>query len=258
MVDQLVQLEVTDGLAELILDHPPVNALSTDVVFQLNSCLDDLSGREEVQFVVVSSRGDRAFCAGADLKERRRMDREAIRDFLRMLRRGLNRLESLSVPVVAAIDGPAVGGGLELALACEVRWATPEAEFALPETQLGIIPGAGGTQRLPRAVGPARAKEMIYLGERVDAPQAQDWGLVQTLVEDFDEEKQRWMEGLEKGSPRARSLAKQAIDRGLRRGLRAGLREEWKQYNKTFDSRERRDREDPTAPDTTERNEEAG
>ncbi len=158
------------------------NALSRDLVARLEETLEETAGRRDVRVVVVRGAGNEAFCAGADLKERRDMDDDAVRAFLATLKRAFTALEGLPQPTVAAINGHALGGGLELALCCDVRVAVEHARLGLPEVRLGIIPGAGGTQRLPRVVGPARAKELILTGRQVSALESLPSGLVTRVV----------------------------------------------------------------------------
>jgi enoyl-CoA hydratase/carnithine racemase len=134
--------------------------------------------------LILAAAGERAFCAGADLKERREMDDAQVVAFLDSFRALNQMLQDMPFPVIAAVDGAAMGGGLELALACDFRVAGPKAVFALPETSLGIIPGAGGTQRLSRLVGLAQARKMILTARRIDARQALNMGLVDELGEE--------------------------------------------------------------------------
>src|SRR4029079_6140241 len=136
-----------------------------------------------VRAIVITGAGDKAFCAGADLKERECMTRDDVRVQVGVYRSELGVLDRSPKPVVAALNGVAFGGGLELELIRDLRVAAPHAELALPETTLGIIPGAGGTQRLPRVVGEARAKEMILLSRRLGAAEALSWGLVNRVAE---------------------------------------------------------------------------
>ena len=172
------------------------------------------------------------------------MDDRAVRAHLDLYRSELGPLDRSSKPVVAAVNGVALGGGLELALCCDLRIAAPHATFGLPETSLGIIPGAGGTQRLPRIVGEGRAKEMILLGRRLTAQEALAWGLVNRVapagthvVEDALE----WIRPIAEGAPIAQAAALAAIDRGLDVGLDVGLELERIGYERTLGSQDRRE-----------------
>jgi methylglutaconyl-CoA hydratase len=150
---------------------------------ELAETLDTLENDDEIRCVVVTSSSPRVFSAGADLKERATMTMEEAAAFVTRLRNTMQRLSRLPMPTIAAIEGVAVGGGLELALAADLRIAGMNAKFGLPETGLAIIPGAGGTQRLSRLIGVARAKELIFTARRIDASTALDYGLVQHVVE---------------------------------------------------------------------------
>src|SRR3954449_4143209 len=174
-----VRLERRGPVGVLIIDRADRrNALSRDTLYALGRLGRELVADESVRAIVVTGAGDKAFCAGADLKERQGMSTDDVRVQVGLYRTELGVLDRSPKPVVAAINGVAFGGGLELALICDLRVAAPHAELALPETTLGIIPGAGGTQRLPRVVGEARAKEMILLGRKLTAMEALSWGLV--------------------------------------------------------------------------------
>ncbi len=191
--------------------------------------------------VVITGEGDQAFCAGADLKERRLMSAEDVRIFLDELRRLTLGMERQRAVFVAALEGPAFGGGTELALACDLRVASEAATFALTEVTLGIIPGAGGTQRLPRLVGPGRARDMILTGRRVGAAEALGWGLVDRVAP-----KGQAVEvavGLAAlaaaNAPIAVGLAKTAIRDGLDATLEEGLGIERREYEKTLGTKDR-------------------
>src|SRR5580698_9162883 len=174
-----VRLDRRGAVAVLTLDRADRrNALSRDTLHALGRLGRELADDDGVRAIVITGAGDKAFCAGADLKERQGMSTDDVRVQVGLYRSELGVLDTSPKPVVAALNGVAFGGGLELALICDLRVAAPHAELALPETSLGIIPGAGGTQRLPRVVGEARAKEMILLGRKVSAGEALAWGLV--------------------------------------------------------------------------------
>jgi enoyl-CoA hydratase/carnithine racemase len=178
-----VLLEIREGVAHVTLNRPgAANALSLELVGALGHMFSRVRADETVRAVIVTGAGEKAFCAGADLKERRTMTLEETRSFLRLLNSVVDAIAAFPRPVIAAINGAAFGGGLELALACDVRLAADTAEMGLVETRLGIIPGAGGTQRLTRIVGLAVAKELILTGRRVSAARAQALGLVSEVV----------------------------------------------------------------------------
>jgi enoyl-CoA hydratase/carnithine racemase len=197
-----------------------------------------------IRAIVVTGAGEVAFCAGADLKERQKMDENDVRVQIELYRSEFRPIDRSPKPVVAAINGVALGGGLELALACDLRVAAVHARLGFPETSLGIIPGAGGTQRLPRIIGEGRAKEMILLGRNLTAEEALAWGLVQrvtpigkNVVDDVIE----WIRPIAEGAPIAQAAALSAIDRALDGSLDIGLELERVSYDKTLVSEDRRE-----------------
>ena len=231
--------------AVLTLNRPErANALSRDALLAIGRLARELSADPSVRAVVVTGAGEKAFCAGADLKERQGFTDEDVRHQLGLYRLELGALADCTKPVVAAINGACLGGGLELALACDLRVATLTAVFALPETTLGIIPGAGGTQRLPRVVGEARAKEMILLGRRISADEALAWGLLNRLapigVSVVDDALAMLAPVLE-GAPIAQAAALRAIDAAFDVALARGLELERAYYDETLRSDDRRE-----------------
>jgi methylglutaconyl-CoA hydratase len=196
----------------------------------------------EDRVVVVTGSGNAAFCAGADLKERREMSLDQVRAQLLRYRSDLGWLSTCPVPTVAAINGAALGGGLELALLCDLRVAAANASFALPETSLGIIPAAGGTQYLPRVVGAAKARELILLGTRIDATEALRIGLVHRVAaasEAVLADTLRWLEPITRGAPLAQRAALRALRAADRLDLDAGLEFELGCYEACLTSEDR-------------------
>jgi len=177
-----VLVEQRDGVMHVVLDRPPANALGMPLVHGLEAALDALEGGP-AKVLVVSSALPRFFAAGADIKHMTALDEEEFARYRDALRSPLERLAACGRPSIAAVDGLALGGGLELAMACTLRFATPRAGFGLPEVKLGLIPGAGGTQRLPRLVGRGRALELMLSGREIDARGAAEIGLVDRLVD---------------------------------------------------------------------------
>src|SRR5215204_1724307 len=174
---------VEAGIAEGTLNLPDrYNALGSLMVGQLGEALEEIEVSEEVRAMILTGAGDKAFCSGVDLKERAEMDADGRWSHNRTLGAFAGRLARLQVPTFAALNGLAFGGGLEIALACDFRITAEGANFALPEVGIGIVPGAGGTQRLPRLIGVTRAKELILTGRRVDARAALEMGLVSQVV----------------------------------------------------------------------------
>ena len=172
------------GIAVLSLNRPAArNALSCKIVEELQTAIADITEVETVRCLVLASQVEGVFCAGADLKERCRMSQASVAEFLKKLNNLVTALEDLPVPVIAVVEGPALGGGLELILGCDMRVGTTSAMFGLPETGIGVIPGAGGTVRLGGLVGWGRARQMVLTGCRVGGSQAEKWGLLNTCVE---------------------------------------------------------------------------
>jgi len=241
---ELLRLERRSGAAVLTLNRPErQNALSRELLLALGRAGRELAGDESVRAVVLTGEGNRAFCAGADLKERSGMDEAQVLEMLRLYRTELAWLSSFRVPVIAAINGVALGGGLELALACDLRVAVDSALLGLPETSLGIIPGAGGTQYLPRIVGAARAKEMILLGKRLTAMEALGFGLVNHLVDDDRDlvtETLNYARPIVEGAPIAQAAALTAL-RAAELPLQEGLAVELRAYEDCLYSEDRRE-----------------
>lgn len=182
-----VLLDIQDGLATLTLNRPQtLNALSRALARDLGATLRDLAVRDELRVVVVRGAGERAFCTGADLKERATLSAEEKGRHTALIGAAADALAALPVPTIAAIRGYALAGGLEIALACDIRLAASDAVFGLTEVLIGIFPGAGGPVRLPRVVGPGKARELIFSGRRIDAAEALACGLVERVVAPAD------------------------------------------------------------------------
>ncbi len=218
------------------------NALSRDTLYAFGRLGRELVEDATIRAIILTGTGDKAFCAGADLKERQGMSSDDVRAQVGLYRSELGVLDTSPKPVVAALNGVAFGGGLELALICDLRVAAAHVEIALPETTLGIIPGAGGTQRLPRVVGEARAKEMILLGRKLGAAEALAWGLV-NRVSPADtavlDDTIRWLEPIAMGAPIAQSAALRAIESSYEVPLAVGLELERVFYDETLRSEDR-------------------
>jgi methylglutaconyl-CoA hydratase len=218
------------------------NALSRKTLFELGRLGRELVADPSVRAIVVTGAGDKVFCAGADLKERQGMQNEDVRVQVGLYRSELGVLDKSPKPVIAALNGTALGGGLELALLCDMRVAAAHAQIGLPETTLGIIPGAGGTQRLPRIVGDARAKEMILLGRPIDAKTALAWGLVNRIApegSDLLEDVLAWIEPISNGAPIAQASALAAIDDSFELTMEKGLAIERVHYDEVLRSEDR-------------------
>lgn len=239
-----IELSTDGGVATITLNRPEKhNALGALIVEELGSALDEVEGSAEVRAVILTGAGDRAFCSGVDLKERREMSPEERWAHNRDLNAFAGRLARLQTPTVAAINGLALGGGFEITLACDFRIASENAGFALPEVGIGIIPGAGGTQRLPRLIGPTKAKELILTARRIDARTALDMGILSRVVarEDLLDEARKLAGETAQNSPLAVAYAKAAVDIAMETSLEQGLRFETAAIRATLASEDYRE-----------------
>ncbi|GDY56825.1 enoyl-CoA hydratase [Streptomyces violaceusniger] len=219
-----MNLEVADGVATFRLDRPPMNALDIATQDRLRELAAEVTRRDDVRAVVVWG-GEKVFAAGADIKEMREMDHAAMVVRSGDLQESFTAVARIPKPVVAAVTGYALGGGCELALCADFRIAAENAKLGQPEILLGLIPGAGGTQRLARLVGPAKAKDLIFTGRQVKADEALAMGLVDRVVpaEEVYEQAHAWAAKLAKGPAIALRAAKEAVDRGLETDLDSGF-----------------------------------
>ena len=217
------------------------NVLNRDMVGELEERVKALVRPGAPRAVVLTGEGDRAFCAGADLKERQAMSLPEVRAFLKQLNQTLLLLEASDTIFVAALNGAALGGGLELALACDLRVAAPAAELGTPEVKLAIIPGAGGTQRLSRLLGVGRAKDLVLTGRRVNAGEAFALGLVNRLAPEgrLLELSIELAEQVAQNAPLAIAAGKHAVDRGWGLNPTDAIRVEGEEYEKTLVSEDR-------------------
>jgi enoyl-CoA hydratase/carnithine racemase len=225
MEDNLVLCDVADGIATLTLNRPDaMNAFSVAMLDAMGRRVADLRFDPAVRVLIITGAG-KAFSAGADLKERAGMTPEQVKGFLFNIRRLMDDIEQFPKPVIAAVNGVALGGGLELALASDIRVASQSALLGLTETRLAIIPGAGGTQRLPRLIGKGQAMEMIFTGRRIDAREALRIGLVNHVhtPEALLAECGRLAAEICESGPIAVQQAKYAIQRGLETDIQTGL-----------------------------------
>jgi enoyl-CoA hydratase/carnithine racemase len=221
---EFVTLEVADGIGTIRLNRPPVNALNDQVTGELADAARAAEGSDEVRAVIIYG-GEKVFAAGADIKEMAEVGYSQMAADTRRLQESFTAVAKIPKPVVAAVTGYALGGGLELALCADFRIAGESARVGQPEILLGIIPGAGGTQRLPRLVGPARAKDIVYTGRFVGAQEALAIGLVDKVVPDAEvyQAARDLVSRYATGPAAALRAAKQAIDDGLEVNLDTGL-----------------------------------
>ena len=221
---ELVRLEVDDGVGTIRLDRPPMNAIDEDLTRELRAAADEASRRVDVRAVVVWG-GEKVFAAGADIKMMAGMSPAEAKPMIAGLQDAFSMVEEIPKVTIAAVSGYALGGGCELAMCADLRFAADDAKLGQPEIKLGIIPGAGGTQRLPRLVGPSRAREIIYSGRVVPADEAFDIGLVDAVfpADRVYEEAVESARGYARGPTQALRAAKLAITWGGRTDLRTGL-----------------------------------
>ncbi|WP_413367786.1 enoyl-CoA hydratase [Lysinibacillus sp. 3P01SB] len=237
-----VTVEVQDSVAVVVFTRAEAaNALSVQMLQEINEALEAIHYDRSIRAVIVTGEGEKAFCAGADLKERKGMNEEETRKTIALIGKTVNHFESLAQPVIAAINGVAFGGGLELALACDIRMASSTAKIGLTETALGIIPGAGGTQRLPRLIGTGKAKELIYTARRLSAEEAYQYGIIEHIVEPQDllEQAKELAREIAKNAPLSLIQAKTAINQGMQTDISTGLQIESLAYSRLLHTEDR-------------------
>lgn len=243
MTMQFVQFErVAEGVGLITLSRPEAaNAMSVQLLTELSATLDQINRDPAVRVVLLTGAGEKAFCAGADLKERQGMSDRQVKEIVQLIGAIVAKVEALAQPVIAVLNGVAFGGGLELALACDLRIAATHAKVGLTETSLGIIPGAGGTQRLPRLIGMDKAKELIYTARRLDAEQAKCYGIVSYVYEKHELRKRALQLAGEiaKNAPLALMQAKLAINQGVEVDLITGLKIESLAYSALIPTKDR-------------------
>jgi enoyl-CoA hydratase len=235
---ETIQYTVNGKTAILMLSRPQaMNALNRTLIDELDRAIDEIADNPAISAVIIG--GEKNFAAGADITSMVEMDPAAARAFA--FTPTYLKIENLPKPTIAAISGFALGGGLELALACDLRIAGPDAKLAFPEINIGVFPGAGGTQRLPRLIGPARAKELIYLGTMIDAQTALAYGLVNSVAENPLDAALKIAAKLASKSSVVLSRAKECLNFAAEAGLREGMEieaEKWGSLFTTADQRE--------------------
>ena len=242
MSDAVLLTDEKDGVLTLTLNRPKImNSFSFELLRALKAQIDAIRFRPEIRVVIITGSGEKAFCAGADLKERATLTPLQVKEFIFTIRDLFSSIENLNKPVIAAVNGVALGGGTELALACDIRLASATASMGLTETRLAIIPGAGGTQRLPRLIGRGKAKELIFTGRRVPAEEALAIGLVNQVCEPDHllEACQSMAAEICQTGPIAIEQAKYAINHGLETDLHTGLAIESNAYWVTIPTQDR-------------------
>ena len=233
-----IKVSVTGRTAVLMMNRPQaMNALNRKLIDEMDAAVDDIAGNREIRALVIS--GEKHFAAGADISAMIEMDPEGAKAFA--FNTTYLKIENLDIPTIAAIPGFALGGGLELALSCDIRIASPDAKLGFPEINIGIFPGAGGTQRLPRLIGAARAKEMIFYGSPIDSQRALQYGLVNEISDNPLEAALKIADKLSLKPRVALKLAKQCINFTMKSTLPAGIEMEaasWASLFATFDQKE--------------------
>jgi enoyl-CoA hydratase len=223
---QTLLYEKKDGIGIVTINRPEaLNALNSTVYNELYDLFEAIESDADVRAVILRGSGEKAFAAGSDVAEMANMNTLEVQKFMATIRKASDRVYSLTKPTIAAISGYALGGGNELAMCCDLRIASEKARFGQPEINLGLIPGASGTQRLPRLIGVAKAKEMIFLGDMIDAATALSLGLVNKVVlpEKLMEEAMAWATKLVSKSGPVLAMAKMAINTGIDTDINSGL-----------------------------------
>jgi len=242
MGEPILIRETADGVVVLTLNRPEVmNALNVELLRALKEEIEKIRFEPDVRVVIITGAGEKAFCAGADLKERATLSETRVREYIFTIRNLFSAIDQLNKPVIAAVNGIALGGGTEMALASDIRLAARHAVMGLTETRLAIIPGGGGTQRLPRLIGRGRAKELIFTGRRVDAAEAVQIGLVNRVCDSgalIDECKKMAFMICQAG-PIAIEQAKYAINHGMETDIQTGLAIESNAYQVTIPTQDR-------------------
>jgi methylglutaconyl-CoA hydratase len=238
----LIQIHREGSVATIVLNRPEaMNAFSLQMMDEFAKALDEIHFDTSISAVIIAASEGKGFCSGADLKERATMDEMEVRRCLSKIRKAINAVEALPMPTIAAVNGYAFGGGTELALACDIRILSERAVMGLTETSLGIIPGGGGTQRLPRIVGRAKAKELIFTSRRIKAEEALEIGLANKVVihEELLAQANAMGSEIAQNGPIALRAAKKAIDKGIEVDLASGLAFEISCYELTIPTEDR-------------------
>ena len=238
----ILPLEENNQAVVLTMNRPEVmNCLNFELLYAIRDQIESLYYRTDIRTVIITGMGEKSFCAGADLKERAKLTQDEVKKFILTIRNLLTTIQNLPMPVISAVNGVALGGGTEIALASDIRIASENASMGLTETRLAIIPGGGGTQRLPRIIGVAKAKELIFTGRRVDAKEALEIGLVNKVAsqQNLLDECLKMADMISETGPIAVEMAKYAIDRGIETDLATGLAIESNAYRVTIPTEDR-------------------
>jgi len=232
-----VTCAIEENIAVITLDNPPVNALSIEVVRELDQVFEELKADDSIRVVILTGKG-KAFVAGANMKVFLEFDRRKGEHYALEVTNMQRKIEEFDLPVIVAINGFALGGGCELAMACDIRIASEKAIFGQPELKIGVIPGAGGTQRLPRLIPVGKAKKLIYTGDHISADEAERIGLVDQVVPAGEEmpEAKKLAKRIIMSAPVALRFAKKAVNRGLQTSLNDALMLEATLFGEVFET----------------------
>ncbi|MGG5462981.1 short-chain-enoyl-CoA hydratase [Clostridium sp. B9] len=239
-----VIFEKEGNIGILTINRPKaLNALNSETLKDLNTAIEHIENDNDVYVVILTGAGEKAFVAGADIAEMKDLNEEQGKEFGLLGNKVFRRLEKLDKPVIAAINGFALGGGCEISMACDIRIASSKAKFAQPEVGLGITPGFGGTQRLPRIVGMGKAKELIYTGDIIKADEALRIGLVNKVVEPetLMDEAMTMANKIAANAPIAVKLCKDAIDRGMQVDIDSAIVVEAEDFGKCFSTEDQKE-----------------
>lgn len=231
-----ISLSISEGVAVLSMARPPVNAMSKAFMAEFDSLLTRFAEDRQARALIITSALPGMFSGGADIREMGDLGKEGCEEFVRLGQRTFGRIGDIPKPVIAAVNGVCVGGGLELSMSCDLRLAAKSARFGQPEVNLGLVPGWGGSQRLPRLVGKTRGLEMLWLGEPISAEEAFQIGLVNRVVPDDDlmSEATDLAGKLSGKSPTGLAKIKESVQRGLTLPLTEGLKEEARCYVESY------------------------
>lgn len=243
MYHEFLQCQIENHVAVITINRPPLNPLNTTVFEEMSSLMSELDQNSEVKAVIITGSGEKAFVAGADIHQMMNLSQIGMMEMNNISRAVFTQIENLSKPVIAAINGLALGGGLELALACDFRISSENSKFAFPEVGLGIIPGGGGTQRLQRIVGQGIAKELLYFGEMFDAAKAEKINLVNKVVsaDQVLNTAKEWANKLVKKPVVALRMLKVAVNTGANVDLESGLTIESACFSNAFSTEDRKE-----------------